>query len=283
MPTRDEPVYLRVESEHILGTLIIAGDADPRRTVRSRLGRRPAAVSRACARTFGAGLRLPHFRPSRSRADQGAVRDGLAQGRSARHHRRVRLPRRAAQRRRRFDRGRRKQLRRLPGGAAHCAAAGEMAGASRARALQGFRLGPAEAAAEGRAAPRALSAPGGASGREPRASGLHDLRRRCPRRRVGAGYGRPAPGHRQLSRSVRERPIAHLSRDPGRRPRADRRAPVSGPTRRCSSLGSPRWSSAPRPAEAALPPGSASAGRYNRPINSRMIRTTTTRPAIPLG
>ena len=140
MPTRDEPVYVRVEGEHILGTLISPGCARSGRALRPRLGRRPAAIPRPGARAGGAGLRVPHVRFARPRADANAVRIRLARGEPARHPRGLRLSRRAAQRRFGRDRRRRQQLRRLPGGAVDGAAPGEVARAAGARAVQGLGM-----------------------------------------------------------------------------------------------------------------------------------------------
>ena len=75
MPTHDELVDIPVGDQHIAGTLVAPRTLDPRRPVRARLGRQPATVRRAGTHAGGAGLRLPHVRPARPRANAVAVRD----------------------------------------------------------------------------------------------------------------------------------------------------------------------------------------------------------------
>ena len=93
--TRTEDRHPRSTPSPIEGTLVTPGIADPRRAVRARLGRQPAAVPRAGARDRGARLRVPHLRPERPCRHAAAARDRVAREQSARRARRLRRAGRA--------------------------------------------------------------------------------------------------------------------------------------------------------------------------------------------
>src|SRR4029450_8890306 len=128
-------------------------------------------------------------------------------GKHARHPRGLRLSRRAEQRRFRFHRGRRQQLRRISRGAADRAPAGEVARLACAGALQGFGVVAEEEPPEARTGTRGLSSPTRASRRKPRAPRVPRVHRRCLNYRVRARLACSAPGHRELPGGVHRREV----------------------------------------------------------------------------